>query len=63
MGKITYEFDWLFHFLRFKFVFCFIKKTPDCCEIHDALKLKIGRMMVSMQTVSPMLAMISSAGL
>jgi hypothetical protein len=29
----------------------------------DALKLKIGRMMVSMLTVSPMLAMISSAGL
>ena len=30
---------------------------------HDALKLKIGRMIVSMVTVSPMLAMISEAGL
>ncbi len=63
MGKITYEFDWLFHFLRFKFVFCFIENTSDCCKIYDALKLKIGRMIVSMVTVSPMLAMISSAGL
>lgn len=29
----------------------------------DALKLNIGRMMVSMRTVSPMLAIISEAGL
>lgn len=30
---------------------------------YDALKLKMGRMMVSMVTVSPILAMISEAGL
>lgn len=30
---------------------------------HVALKLKIGRMMLSILTVSPMFAMISAAGL
>ena len=38
-----------------------ISNTYVLCQ--DALKLKIGRMIESMLTVSPILAIISSAGL
>ena len=63
MRKVPYELDWFLSFLTIKFVRCLIKNSSNSSKVHDALKLKIGRMMVSMVTVSPMLAIISEAGL